>query len=137
MNRYEKAILFNTKIMKVFFVILVLANVFIPLKITSDGVTFSFSIFNLIVIIVTFYALLNGLGYFGQNIPFLAVGLVRVIQCLFYYLIRPGSFNWYGFIILVILDVLFILFLFMDRRNYTYVEEEDDGDDENESEEDK
>lgn len=130
LNKYEKAIMLNTKIMKIFFVVIVIANMFIPLKATSNGIAISFSIFNLIVIGITFYSLLNGLGYFGQNIPFLAVGFVRIIQGLFYYIIRPGTFNWYGFIILVILDVLFILFLFMDRRNYSYIEEEDDEEDE-------
>lgn len=126
--------MFNTKAMKVFFVVIVIANLFMPLKITSNGLSFSFSIFNLIVIAITFYALLNGLGYFGQNIPFLPIGMVRIVQGLFYYIVRPGKFNWYGFIVLVIIDAFFILFLFMDRRNYTYVEEEDEDSEESNDE---
>ena len=116
--------------MKVFYAILVLGNIFIPLKRGTDGYTFSISIFNIIALFILFYALLIGLGYFRHNIPFLWLGVLRIVQGLYKFLIRSEYFNWYGFLILILMDVFFIFFLMMDRRNYSYVEEEAEEDNE-------
>ena len=56
--------MFNTKLMKVFYIVLVIANLFVPLKKSTDGYVFSISIFNIIALGILFYALLIGLGYF-------------------------------------------------------------------------
>ena len=133
-NEYEKAIMFNTKLMKVFYIVLVIANLFVPLKKSTDGYVFSISIFNIIALGILFYALLIGLGYFRHNIPFLWLGVLRIVQGLYKFLIHPENFNWYGFLVLVLMDVFFIFFLLMDKRNYSYVEEEDDSDDLDDSE---
>lgn len=130
-NEYEKAIMFNTKLMKIFYVILFLINIFIPLKSSGSGYVFSISVFNLIALVILFYATLNGLGYFKQNIPFLWLGVVRICQGIYNFLFHSETFNWYSFIVLVVFDVLFIFFLFMDRKNYTYVEEEEEEEEEN------
>lgn len=121
--------MFNTKLMKVFYIVLVIANLFVPLKKSTGGYVFSISIFNIIALGILFYALLIGLGYFRHNIPFLWLGVLRIVQGLYKFLIHPENFNWYGFLILVLMDVFFIFFLLMDKRNYSYVEEEDDSDD--------
>lgn len=127
-NKYEKAIMFNTKLMKLFYAVIFISNLAIPLKLTDSGVAFSISVFNIIALGVLLYALLNGLGYFRQNIPFLWIGAIRICQGIYKFIISPDKFNWYGFAVLVVLDFLFICFLFMDRRNYSYVEEEDTDD---------
>ena len=111
--------MFNTKLMKVFYIVLVIANLFVPLKKSTGGYVFSISIFNIIALGILFYALLIGLGYFRHNIPFLWLGVLRIVQGLYKFLIHPENFNWYGFLVLVL----------MDKRNYSYVEEEDDSDD--------
>ena len=62
------------------------------------------------------------------------LGVLRIVQGLYKFLIHPENFNWYGFLVLVLMDVFFIFFLLMDKRNYSYVEEEDDSDDLDDSE---
>lgn len=116
--------MFNTKLMKIFFVILCLANVLIPLKSNGNGYVFSISAFNLVALGILFYATLNGLGYFKQSIPFLWLGVLRIVQGIYNFLFHQNTFNWYMFAVLIVLDVFFIFFLFMDRKNYTYVEED-------------
>lgn len=126
--------MFNTKLMKIFYAGLVLGNLFIPMKKGSDGYTFSISIFNIIALVIMFYAMLIGLGYFKQNIPFLWVGVLRIVQGIYKFLIHPEAFNWYGYLALVLVDVFYIFFLMMDRRNYSYVEEDADEDEEDNEE---
>lgn len=126
--------MFNTKLMKIFYAGLVLGNLFIPMKIGSGGYTFSISIFNMIALVIMFYAMLIGLGYFKQNIPFLWVGVLRIVQGIYKFLIHPEAFNWYGYLALVLMDVFYIFFLMMDRRNYSYVEEDADEDEEDNEE---
>ena len=105
--------------MKIFYAGLVLGNLFIPMKKGSGGYTFSISIFNIIALVIMFYAMLIGLGYFKQNIPFLWVGVLRIVQGIYKFLIHPEAFNWYGYLALVLMDVFYIFFLMMDRRNYS------------------
>ena len=81
-----------------------------------------------------FYAMLIGLGYFKQNIPFLWVGVLRIVQGIYKFLIHPEAFIWYGYLALVLVDVFYIFFLMMDRRNYSYVEEDADEDEEDNEE---
>lgn len=126
--------MFNTKLMKIFYAGLVLGNLFIPMKRGSSGYTFSISIFNMIALVIMFYAMLIGLGYFKQNIPFLWVGVLRIVQGIYKFLIHPEAFNWYGYLALVLMDVFYIFFLMMDRRNYSYVEEDADEDEEDNEE---
>lgn len=128
-SRYEKAIVLNMKLMKFFYIILVIANVAMPLGLEGESLRFGFSAFNLLVLGFQFYGLLSGLGYFSQQIPFLPVSLVRLAQGLYRFVMSPNQFNWIGFGILVVFDILFIAFLFMDRRDYSYVEEEETGED--------
>lgn len=126
--------MFNTKLMKIFYVGLALGNLFIPMKRGNGGYTFSISIFNMIALVIMFYAMLIGLGYFKQNIPFLWVGVLRIVQGIYKFLIHPEAFNWYGYLALVLMDVFYIFFLMMDRRNYSYVEEDADEDEEDNEE---
>ena len=126
--------MFNTKLMKIFYAGLVLGNLFIPMKRGRGGYTFSISIFNIIALVIMFYAMLIGLGYFKQNIPFLWVGVLRIVQGIYKFLIHPEAFNWYGYLALVLMDVFYIFFLMMDRRNYSYVEEDADEDEEDNEE---
>lgn len=126
--------MFNTKLMKIFYAGLVLGNLFIPMKRGNGGYTFSISIFNMIALVIMFYAMLIGLGYFKQNIPFLWVGVLRIVQGIYKFLIHPEAFNWYGYLALVLMDVFYIFFLMMDRRNYSYVEEDADEDEEDNEE---
>ena len=126
--------MFNTKLMKIFYACLALGNLFIPMKRGSGGYTFSISNFNIIALVIMFYAMLIGLGYFKQNIPFLWVGVLRIVQGIYKFLIHPEAFNWYGYLALVLMDVFYIFFLMMDRRNYSYVEEDADEDEEDNEE---
>lgn len=119
MNRYEKNLMFNVTVMKVLYVIIVFVNIFISQK---KGVFFSLNIFQIILCVAWFFGLLGGLGYFGQKLPIIPLGIIRVLEALYYGLLR-GKLNWWVFAIQVMLDIIYFTFLLFDKSNYAYEKE--------------
>lgn len=124
MNKYEKNIMANTNIMKITYVVISLVNMLLPFY--KDW-HWRFSIFQLVIVIIWFFGLLGGLGYFGQATPILPIGIVRIVQIGAYMLFRLREVNWYVIGVYVILDIIFLAFLLFDKATYVYeiVEEED------------
>lgn len=122
MNKYEKSILVNTFFMKCLYAIVVLVNLFLPIV---KGTYFHFSILQLAIIITWLFGLLGGLGYFNQYTPILPVGVIRIIEIGYSLLFRFKQTNWLFIMICVLIDVIFIVFLLLDKASYTYVIEED------------
>ena len=120
MNRYEKNLMFNVTVMKVLYVVIVFVNIFISQK---KGVFFSLNIFQIVLCVTWFFGLLGGLGYFGQKIPIIPLGIIRVLEALYYGLLR-GKLNWWVFAIQVMLDIIYFTFLLFDKSNYAYEKEE-------------
>ena len=124
MNKYESNIMVNTVIMKVFYVVIVLVNLLLPYH--RDW-HWSFSIFQLAIVITWFFGLMGGLGYFNQNTPILPLGIIRILQIGLYLLFKHKAVNWIIIGIYLALDATFLLFLLFDKANYEYVEENRDG----------
>lgn len=118
-TKYEKSIMFNVHVMKVAFVVITILNLALPIYKTG----YKFSIFQCIVPIIWFYGLLNGIGYFKQEVPVLGIGILRIFEGLFYFIIARSKFNWGMFLIFIIMDILYAFFFYLDRNSYYYIDE--------------
>lgn len=116
--------MFNVRVMKIAYVMIALFNLCAPIYTTG----YKFSLFQVVIPIIWFYGLLNGIGYFNQEVPILGIGLVRIFEGLFYYVVARGSFNWVLFIVFIVMDSLYSLFMYLDRNSYYYITEEEEGD---------
>ena len=118
MNKYEKALLFNLKVIKILFVIDVLVNLFMPVYSNGDlGIK---SLFQWIIVIINFVGVINAMGYMDQHVPTLEWGVVRILQVLWHVFISSTGMNWVFFFIMLISDLLFMIMLFMDKSNFKY-----------------
>ena len=123
MNKYEKSLMFNVTIMKIGFVIIALTNFFLPVY---KDTYFQFSLFQIGVIIIWFYGLMNGIGYGHQNVPIVAIGLLRIAEAGYHALIHFEKTNWWVFLVFIVMDVIYLAFLLIDKSSYTYTTEEVD-----------
>lgn len=116
----------NIVIMKILFVIIMVANLGIPYY--KDW-SWHFSIFQMLIVIFWFFGLLGGLGYFEQATPIVQIGITRIVQCGSYLLFKIKIVNWITIGIFILLDIVFLLFLLFDKANYSYevVEEDNNG----------
>ena len=114
--------MFNVKVMKVAYIFIALFNILSPIYNTG----YVFSVFQIAIPIIWFYGLLNGIGYFSQEVPVLGIGLVRIFEGLFYFVIARSKFNWILFIVFIIIDIVYALFLYLDRNSYYYITEEEE-----------
>lgn len=121
MNKYERNLMFNITVMKVIYVLIIFCNLLLPIR---RDVLFSISPLQIIAIIIWLFGLLGGMGYFDQRTPVLPIGILRFVEILYYAVLRTDYINWIGFGICVLLDIIFIAFLFFDKANYTYVKED-------------
>lgn len=127
MNKYESNILANTLIMKIMYVLLLIVNMLLPYH---KGWNWTFSIFQFAIVVIWFFGLLGGLGYFNQATPILPLGITRIVQLGSYCLFKFHKINWGIIGIFILMDVIFLLFLLFDKANYKYeiIEVEKDGD---------
>lgn len=127
MNKYEANIMVNTFVMKVLYCIIVVVNLALPFYKNWE---WHFSILQLVAVIIWFFGLLGGLGYFNQATPILQIGILRIFQLGAYFLFKRAIINWVIIIVFLALDVFFLLFLLFDKSNYYYeiVEVEEDAD---------
>lgn len=123
MNSYERSILFNLKIMKIGYAILVIVNLTLPLVTTR---VLQFSIFQILVIAFWSWGMLSGLGYFKQSTPIIQIGFLRIVEAGYYLLFNRSGVNWVVFGILLFFDIAYLTFLLVDKANYKYVYEEVD-----------
>lgn len=121
MNKYESNIMANTLIMKIFYVIIVIVNMALPYY--KDW-HWTFSIFQFAIVIIWFFGLLGGLGYFNQTTPILPLGISRIIQVGVYLLFKFKQINWAVIGVFILLDVIYLVFLLFDKANYYYETEE-------------
>lgn len=122
MNRYERNLMLNVTLMKIFYVCLVLVNILLPVQ---RNTFFSTNLLQIIVVIVWFFGLLGGMGYFDQMTPVLPIGIVRFVELIYYGFLKEGYLNWIAFVIYVGLDIIYMTFLFFDKAGYEYKKEED------------
>lgn len=121
MNKYERNLMFNVHVMKLIYVLVVFCNLLLPIR---RDTLFCISPLQIVAVIVWLFGLLGGMGYFDQRTPILPIGILRFVEVLYYGVLRTNYINWIGFAIYVVLDIIFMAFLFFDKANYTYVKEE-------------
>ena len=136
MNKYEKSIRAMPQILKVLFAIFCMLNLAIPLS--NDGI-WKFSVFQILICIIYFVGLLAGLGIlitdtqvrkgdveiYEQNTSpvIIGLGILRIIEGLFNFIFRRHSFNWKYFSFLIVIDLIYIMFLLIDKARYGYAKE--------------
>lgn len=121
----------NVYIARVLFLIIVVFNFALPLYSTKRFNTF---ILQFVIEGLWLYGILSQSGYFKIpvsddldntvhyefNIPFLAVGLLRIVETVYFYLTKRDVMNWKVFLTLVVMDVVFTAFLLVDKSYYYF-----------------
>lgn len=121
MNKYERNLMFNVSVMKIIYVLIVICNLLLPIR---RDVFISISPLQIVAVIIWLFGLLGGMGYFDQRTPILPIGILRFIEVLYYAVLRTKYINWVSFCVYLILDIIFVAFLFFDKANYMYVKED-------------
>lgn len=131
----ERKLKINLFVSKFMFLTAAILNLAAPLQM---GVFFNRNIFQFIVLAIWLYALLAHLGYFKTEIgvsavgnkqyefkiPILPLGLARILEIGYFALFKNGSTNWYALLSLIVLDIIFVIFLILDKARYCYESEE-------------
>ena len=121
----------NVYIARVLFLIIVVFNFALPLYSTKRFNTF---ILQFVIEGLWLYGILSQSGYFKIpvsddldntvhyefNIPFLAVGLLRIVETGYFYLTKRDVMNWKVFLTLVVMDVVFTALLLVDKSHYYF-----------------
>ena len=126
MNRYERSIMLNTYVMKVGYVLLVIINLAAP---CLKGIHSRLWLMQVVICLVW----ILGLGYLNQMVPILQVGIVRIIECLYLLLFKYKETRWWVVGLYVLVDVIYVVYLLIDKSNYEYVVEDEKDVDSNES----
>lgn len=137
MNKYEKSILFIPQVLKALYVIILGVNLFMP--ISSDG-KWGFSLFQIAACIIHFIGLLAGIGYlivsthefrdgaelFEQrtSLPIMLIGILRVFQFAYYFMLKQAKINWVRFSVLIVIDVIYVMILLLDKARYGYAKKD-------------
>lgn len=122
---------------KIVFALLVVLNLF--MTVNSKNVI-GLNPFNLIDICIWVYGYLSSLGYFKSivnededgvieyetKVPFLACGILRIIEGGYYWFFSSANLNIKYFIILVVTDLLYTILLLIDKSSYYYMSMEDE-----------
>lgn len=123
MNKYERGLLTNLKLGKALYGIIFILNIFLPL--------FKPSVFGYkcptqyVLLIVQFLGLLGMQGYLtDQYIPILPIVFIRLIQFVTHTFIFKAKVNTMIFLVLSIIDFIFIMLLIIDKDSYVYIKED-------------
>ena len=121
----------NIYIARVFYAILVILNVLVPVYAGKSINTF---FAQYLVLIFWGYAILSQAGIFKvpvpsdvdddihyeANVPLLQVGLTRILEAVYFAVLKGDVVNWKVFIVYIVLDALFASFLLMDKSRYYF-----------------
>lgn len=117
LNIYERKILQTLDTMKWIYLAIVLLNLALP--VVAPTVVGIRLFLQWVVILIHGWGLLNGLSYFSQSVPAVPVLGVRLVQVGWYLYFK--DINWIPFSILLVLDILFILYLYNHKSKYEYI----------------
>lgn len=136
MNKYEKAILFKVQMLRVVSIILIILNLAAPLGLNF---TWKFSLFQLLETFILIFGGLTSSGYFcintykeeedvviyEQNTSALLIAftILRLLEFLYYFTVAKNTINFTMLLILTGLDLLYMIFLFIDKASYGYAVE--------------
>lgn len=133
MNKYEKAICFNLIVIRTLGILVIILNWILPLAATYK---WEFSVFRLIITGIYIYGILTSTGIlcintrvkqddmvlFEQNVSLvvLLLGLTRIAQAIYYFVLKKDVVNWIVVAFLVVLDIVFMIITMIDKSNYGY-----------------
>ena len=130
MNRYERNIMLNTYVMKVGYILLIVVNLAVH---CLKGTHSRLWLLQITACLVWILGLLGGLGYLNQMVPILQIGIVRIIECLYLLLFKYKETRWWVVGLYILVDVIYVVYLLIDKSNYEYVVEDEKDVDSNES----
>lgn len=130
MNRYEKSILLMPKVITVLFVLICVINFILPI---FDRWTFNLFRFVCLGWIPAWLGsigiLVNNTGIVENGIELqeqvinpsiIIVGIVRVIQVVYYFLTAVNSVRWVSIIALIVIDLIYLAIIILDKVRYGY-----------------
>lgn len=126
------SILTLSRIITVFCVIGVVCNLFLPL---FDGTAVNKISLQFAMAAVWIYGLLCSRGVFKKassdwsdnkieystSVPIVHVGVLRIIEAVWFAAVHGGEIIWIRYGILAVLDVVYIVLMLVDKMNYYYV----------------
>lgn len=122
-NRYNKENLKDLVIIKCFYLVHVLVNLFLPIY--SDGSLAYHSPFSIISILFIGLGVYATHGHFNQWVPTFPTIVSRTIEFVIKFIKLIGAkINIIMFIIVLILDCTLLFLMYMDRAMYEYIEVE-------------
>lgn len=137
--KYTNSILLFSRIATVFYFILLIINLAIPVL---SGSSLNVNIFTFIMIIIWTIAILSEHGIFKKVVstedgkiiydtilPILPPTVVRIVEFGWMFFRHRSEFRVGVFFIDVAIDIIFIIILFFDKMRYYYEAEESESDD--------
>lgn len=136
MNKYEKSILFVPQVIKILTLIVCIGNLVAPIY---NGFRWHFSLFQIAISGVWIFAGMTATGKCCRNLHIvedgvmlyeqnlspvvILLGIIRIVETVYYLLLHRSDMSWFMLGILVVIDVLFLIFLYMDKIHYGYAKE--------------
>lgn len=115
----EQKMINSLKTIKRLFVTTSMINLLIPIG-ANEHFGFNFSVIKLIMLVVLFKAMTNGLGIFKQKVPLTSMLILRIVDIIVRLLIdKQIQVTW--LIVGIIFDLMFLFYLIYHRGLYEYV----------------
>ena len=122
----------------IIFGVIVIVNSTLSIRSRDGG--YGTCLLNLVVICIWIKGFLGSLGVvkvflsededgvivYDTPVPFIGVGIVRVVEVVYYIVLRRLSVNWSVLGGLVLVDVLYTVVLLFDKSSYYYVSMRED-----------
>lgn len=136
-NKYEKSLLFKPILIRFLWLVILALNWILPL---NKDFNWNFSIFRVLISIIWTYGMLTSTGILCQNthvhengmiiyeqntsVVIMAIGLSRIFQLVYYFILKRHVINWSVIILLIVFDIIYLLIIIMDKSSYGYAMEE-------------
>lgn len=121
LSKYEKEMLLNLNIIKGVAVLLVMVNFLLPVFQKGIGLN---DFFQWIIVGVHIKTLGNALGIFEQKVPILSIGFLRIAEIIIHSVFKFNPINWSFFLIVLVIDFVYLFLLFIDKQSYEYIVED-------------
>ncbi len=121
LTKYEKEMLLNLNIIKGVAVLIVMVNFLLP--VFQKGIGFN-SVFQWIIVAVHIKTLGNAVGIFEQKVPILSIGFLRIFEIGIHSIFKFNPINWSFFLIILVIDFVYLFLLFIDKQSYEYIVED-------------
>ena len=68
----------------------------------------------------------DGAELFEQrtSLPIMLIGILRVFQFAYYFMLKQAKINWVRFSVLIVIDVIYVMILLLDKARYGYAKKD-------------